>query len=377
MRLYPLFAALLLLALAAGSFPMHNALAEDTGTVKITVLQQNTFANMTSYMLDTSSNKLTAINTSYVQVLSSGLKDLDANDNYVPVVVLNLNAPSVDLNNNQTVTYAYILSNVFGRGMVIGVADVNSTDNSLSDFRYYKLSPVTGDIAIVRTSYDISIQGDGYKLSIPLANYTDPKVILYTDSQIVADSISYVELRALTNPPSGYTLIRSGHGEASFTISASGSLHIWFDEEHDGGDVDLFVFDSSNQYYGDASASQDWLWLFYHCDRYLFADDSPWTASLDAHGNVKLVVKRYTGDADSVNWRVAATLGSSSTTTTQQPNPSNPGQSHTSTTTVTVNNPAGFDLSGVGAALRGGNNAVVYVIIVFFVLLAVLLLARK
>ena len=374
MRLYPLLAVLLLLALSAGVLGPIHASAEDTGTVKITVLQQSSFANMTSYMLDTSTGKLSPINTSYVQVLSNSLKDLDANDNYVPVVVLNLSAPSVDLNNNQTVTYAYILSRVFGRGLVIGVADINSTDNSLSNISYYKVSPVTGDVAIIRTSYDIEVQGDGYKLSIPIANYSSPKVLLYTDSQVLVGGVSYVELRSLRNPPSGYTLIRNGNGPAEFTISASGTLHIWFDESHDQGDVDLFVFDSSNSHYSEASTQRTWMWLQTYATASLWADAYPQTNEITAHGTVKFIVQRFSGNANSVSWRVAATISntdnSGTTTTTQQPSPG--------TTTVTGNNPLNLDLNGIGSALRGGNSAaVVYVIIVFFAVLAVILLARK
>ena len=307
MRLYPILLGLILLALAAGSFPTHNALAEDTGTVKITVLSNTTFTNMTDYMLDTSANKLDALNTTYVQVLDYELKDLNTSDSYMPVVVMSMDAPTTDLNTNESIEYAYILSSTYGDGLLVGVADVNSTDNSISNLEFYKISPASGDIMIVRTDYDLNIVGDGYKLSIPLANYTNPKVLLYTDSQVSVGGISEIELRALRSPPSGYTLLRSGTGETSFTISASGNLHVWFDESHSGGDVDLFIFDSSNSYYSSASTTQSWSWLAVHCSRYLFSDAYPQTTSLTAHNTVKFVVKRFSGNANDVTWRIAAT----------------------------------------------------------------------
>ena len=375
MRLYPLFAALLLLALAAGVLGPIHASAEDEGTVKITVLSNTTFTNMTSYMLDTSANKLDALNTTYVQVLDYELKDLDSSDSYMPVVVVSLDAPTTDLNTNESIEYAYILSSTYGDGLLVGVADVNNTDNSISNLEFYKISPVTGDIMITRTSYDLNIIGDGYKLSIPLSNYTNPKVLIYTDSRVSVGGISQVELRGLRTPPDGYTLIRSGTGEAVFTISASGDLHVWFDESHDQGDVDLFVFDSSNQYYSSASTTQDWLWLTAHCSRYLLSDGYPWTSSLTAHGDVKFVVKRFSGNANDVSWRIAATLSSSNPSTTATQTPS-------STSTVTANpsnSNARFSLDwgSIQQALGGGSNTAAYVVIAFIAIVVIILLARK
>ena len=261
---------------------------------------------------------------------------------------------------------------------MVGVADVNSTDNSISNLEFYKISPASGDIMIVRTDYDLNIVGDGYKLSIPLANYTNPKVLLYTDSQVSVGGISEIELRALRSPPSGYTLLRSGTGETSFTISASGNLHVWFDESHSGGDVDLFIFDSSNSYYSSASTTQSWSWLAVHCSRYLFSDAYPQTTSLTAHNTVKFVVKRFSGNANDVTWRIAATLSSSSpstTTTTQTPS---------STSTTTANNPSNpsnarfsLDWGSIQQALSGGSNTAAYVVIAFIAIVVIILLARK
>ena len=375
LRLYPLLAVLLLLALAAGVLGPIHASAEDTGTVKITVLSNTTFTNMTSYMLDTSANKLDALNTTYVQVLDYELKDLNTSDSYMPVVVMSMDAPTTDLNTNESIEYAYILSSTYGDGLLIGVADVNSTDNSINNQEFYKISPASGDIMIVRTNYDLNIVGDGYKLSIPLANYTNPKVLLYTDSSVSVGGISEIELRALRSPPSGYTLLRSGTGETSFTISASGTLHVWFDESHSGGDVDLFAFDSSNPYYSSASTSQTWSWLTAHCSMSIWADAYPQTNSMTAHGTVKFIVKRFTGNANDVTWRIAATLSSDtpSTTTTQT----------RSTTTVTDNNPSNsnarfsLDWGNIQQALGGGSNTAAYVVIAFIAIVVIVLLARK
>ncbi|BEP17061.1 hypothetical protein PYJP_04130 [Pyrofollis japonicus] len=364
--------ALLALVLA---LPLLAALPAHADDVKIVVLNTYDFTQLSAYMYNATAGTLQIVNSSYVQVLSDELKDAAAGDNIMPAIVLSLDAPATDLNTGESVVYAYLLNNVYSDGLVVGVADVNSTDNSVSNLQLVKVSPVSGDVAIMRTNYDIIIYVDTVKLSIPLANYSSPKVLLMTDdgANLFASSIQYVELRALQDPPSGYTLIRGGSGEEEFTISASGTLSVWFDETHDGGDVDLFVFDSSNPDYNNASTSQTWGWLITHSTAYLWSDTGPWTRTIDTTGTVKFIVKGYSGDASAVNWRVAVRLLSGNNTPEPQP------QQPTETTTQPSNSNR-VNENGWLAPLRSAyesNPAAFWLIVILLFVLAVAAVLRR
>jgi len=160
-RLIPLvIVPILVLAIVA---PIVAAQEE---TLKITVLQQTKFTSLSYYMIDTSTNKLVTLDASRVQVLDYQLKDLVPNDAYMPAVVLSLDAPTKDLNTNEAVVYAWVLTSSYGSAIIVGVADIGA-DNSLINLSFYKISPVSGDVAIVRTNFDISIQYGNTKLSVP------------------------------------------------------------------------------------------------------------------------------------------------------------------------------------------------------------------
>ena len=361
-------AAIAIVAVVMAALPATLAQEAADEYVKVTVLDVIDLSNYSDkYMYNETAAKLEAVNTSYVEILSGTLKDLSASDSLQPAVVLSLDAPTSDLNTNETIVYAYSILNAYGT-LVVGVADINSTDNSVINLTYYKVSPVSGDVGIVRTGYDIVVEANGIKLSIPLENYSNPKVLLMTDDELTFQSINHLELRALTNPPSGYTLIRSGTGEAEFSISASGSLSIWFDEEHDVGDIDLFIYDSSNSYYSQASLSQSWTWLLSHRTACIFADGYPTSTSVTASGTVKFIVKKYTGNVAGVSWRVACRLSSSTTTQPQPPS--------TATTTSEEPNTSSNSLQAlwgqIQSALSGSNT--VYVLIAVVVLLFIIAL---
>ena len=281
--------------------------------VKIRVIHQySSLTQLSYYMYDSVHKKLEPVNSSYVQVLDAELRSLSSG--YQPAIVLNLDAPTVDPT-GMRIEYAYLLHGVYG-SLAVAVASVGA-NNTVASIKYVKVSPAHGDVAIVRTAYDIVVEGPGYKLSIPLTNVSNPKVLLMTDSRLSVGSIAYVELRALRNPPPGFTLIRSGSGESQFTISANGQLSIWFDETHQGGDLDCFVFDSSNPYFAQASTSQTWGWLSSHATTFLWSDFAPESRTITAHGTVKIIIKRFAGNANAVQWRVAAHLLSGSPS--QQP----------------------------------------------------------
>jgi len=347
-------------------------------TVKVTVLGTYNFTALNSYMYNESSKVLESVNTTYVKVEPYEIQDLSSSDSVEPAVIINLSAPTTDLNTNETIEYAYVLHSSYGNTLIIGVADINSTDNSVANLTYYKISPVSGDIAITRTSYDISIQGNGYKLSIPLSNFTDPKILLMTDSDYQLSSIVELELRALTNPPSGYTLIRSGTGPSTFTISASGILYVWFDESHQGGDLDLFVFDQSNSYYNDASNTQTWSWLLTHANAYIFADGMPQTNHIQATGTVKFVVKTYSGNGNAVSWRVAAELGNGSGSSGGS-SPTSPQPSTTTTQSSGSNQSTGSveGLSGLWHNFQSavGGSTTAYIIVFLFLLIIIVAIA--
>jgi len=361
------FAVLVALSLALALVPVTTA----QETTKVVVLQQAKFTNLTSYMYDTGTKALSAVDSTKVSIFDYQLEDKDATDSYVPAVVLTLGAPSRDLNTNETIVYAWVLSGATGTSAIIAVVDINTT--TVTSIQFYKVSPVSGDVAVFRTSYDIVIEVSNYKLSIPLSGFTDPKVMVMTDSSVVVTGLSYLELRALANPPAGYTLVRSGSGESEFTISASGRLSVWFDEEHDTGDVDLFAFDQSHPRYSAVSVSRSWADLvsavFQDQSRatYVFADAGPGTGTITATGTVKFIVKRYSGDATGVSWRVACRLD-----TAPQP---------TQTTTPTQTAPQ--TATGVLRELWGtvqtalSNQSVLLVIVgLLFLLLLVALLRR-
>ena len=325
-------AGLLVLSLALALLPLVVPSAQ--AETKVVVLQQTKFTNLTYYMYDTSTKTLGSVNTTRVLVLDYELQDKDSTDAYVPAVVLTLSSPSRDLNTNETIHYAWVLTSAAGASAIVAVVDIVTGTNgtSVSNIQFYKLSPVSGDIAIVRTNYDVVVYTGNFKLSIPLAGFANPKVMVMTDSSVAVTALNYIELRSLTNLPPGYTLVRNGSGEAEFTISASGRLSVWFDEEHDVGDVDLFVFDQSHPRYTTVSVSSSWTDLVSAALQnqayatYIFADGGPDTRIVTATGTVKFVVKRYSGDATGVSWRVACLLESSpqppaTTTTPSTPSP--------------------------------------------------------
>ena len=342
--------------------------------VKISVLRSSKFTNETYYMLDTSLNKLEPVNTSLVQVLDTELKDLDATDNYQPVVVLTADPPTVDITTNESITYAWLLTGTYGDAITIGVADVNTTDNTLANLSFFKISPASGDIAVVRTNHDVVVMYNGIKLSIPLENYTSPKILIYTDGAVSAQGLNYMELRALRSLPRGFVLLRSGSGEAIFTISSNNRIAVWFDEEHDVGDVDLFIYDISDPDYSSADLGKSWSWHRSHATRYIFADAYPQTTTLTASGSVKFVVKRYSGNSQGVSWRVGAALSSPPSSTTTNP----PTSTTTSSTTSSqqTHNSDEAEAAGLLASLRSAYESspamLVMVALVFLLLLAVL-----
>ncbi len=372
--LYTLPLVLALLALAAPLLTgVHIARADDE-TTKITVLNTYNFTALSSYMYNATAGKLEAVNSSYVQVLSDEIKDLSAGDNIQPAVVLDLSAPTQDLNTNESITYAYLLSGTYG-DLVVGVADVNTTDNSVSNLQLVKVSPVSGDVAIVRTSSDITIYANGVKLSIPLANYTNPRVLVMTPddaSYLAASTVQEVELRAVRNPPTGFALIRSGSGPAEFTISASGPMRVWFDEAHDSGDADLFIFDSSNPSFSSASTSQSWTWLWTHATAHIYSDFAPETRTITAHGQVKFVVQMFRGNSVS-QWRVAVRLLSSNN---PQPEPTQTPSQPSTTPTTTTNQQIN---EGALASLRNAyeQNPGLFIIAVLLFLAFIVLLLRR
>lgn len=373
--LYALPLVLALLALAAPLLTGIQVAKADDET-KITVLGTYNFTALSSYMYNATAGKLEAVNSSYVQVLSDEIKDLSAGDNIQPAVVLDLSAPTQDLNTNETITYAYILSGSYG-DLVVGVADVNTTDNTVSNLQLVKVSPASGDVAIVRTSSDIVVYANGVKLSIPLANYSSPKVLVMTPDEgtyLAANTIQEVELRAVRSPPSGYTLIRSGSGPAEFTISANGPLSIWFDEAHDTGDADLFIFDSSNPSFSEASTSQTWTWLWTHATAHIYSDFAPETRTITAHGQVKFVVQMFRGNSVS-QWRVAVRLLSNNNPQpepTQTPSQPSNHNTQPSSTNTQIN-------EGALASLRNAyeqNPALFAIAVILFLAFIVLLLRR-
>jgi len=200
----------------------------------------------------------------------------------------------------EVLAYGWIIENAYGN---LSIIDPTTK-------RILTLSCDGDYIAIVRGNNSLLIYYKGGK--IELANFTGSEVIVFASGQAMIDALDYVVLRALQNPPSGFTLIRSGSGETVFTYSTGSAnrVTVWFDETHEGGDVDLFIFKATNPYYGEASPSWGWGTLMARCDAYIFADSTPRTRTIySPGGSLKFVVKRFSGDANAVQWRVAIQLG--------------------------------------------------------------------
>ena len=357
---------LLVLIAIAGLGPLQPHLANVNAETKMTIIGVYNFTALSSYMYNSTASLLQPVDTSKAIILADEIKDLAAGDGVNPVILLDLDAPTHDLNNNETIIHAYILSNTYG-ALVIGVADVNSTN--VTNLQFIKVSPVAGDVAVIRTASDITVYANGIKMSIPLTNYTNPRTLVMVPDEgtyLMAASIQEVELRSVNNPPSGYNLLRTGTGETEFTITATGQLSIWFDESHEPGDIDLFVFDSANSAFSDASTSQSWAWLVAHASTYLFADGGPETRTITSSGQVKFVAKLYRGTEVS-GWRVAARLSSD---TSPQPQPSIPEQ----TTTTSTANPTGL-LAQIQGAYEA--NPVAFIVIVVIAILILVMIFRR
>lgn len=374
-----LVAALLLLGVGlVGASPLAHALVTDE-QVKITVLGNYTLNQLDARIYNTTSQKLVTLDTTKVSLTADTIQDLATDGLQAVLLLTNLSAPTVDINTNETVITAYDLSGIYADSLVVAVADVNDTTGAVSNMQYYKITPASGEIVIARTSSDIIVYtSSGAKLSMGIANLSSPHVMLMLDDgqgqYLTASNVQLLELRAVRNPPSGFTLLRNqATGEAEFTVQASGPVTIWFDESHQGGDVDLFIFDSSNSNFASAGTSQTWSWLLSHSTRHIFADLSPSTASLNANGQLKFVVKRYSGNAASVTWSVAIRLDSSNT---------NPG---TTTTTQPSNNQTNTTTSGWGDYLAGltgafegsGNSALIVIVVVVILLILAIVLRRR
>ena len=348
------------------------SLAQEEETIKTTVLGTYSFTDLDNYMLNSTTNKLEPVDTSKVEILSDTIKDLAADDDVKPAVLLSIDEPTTDLNTNESIVYAWFLTSVYGDAIIIAVSDINSTTSEVINMQFYKISPVSGDIMITRTNYDVVIEGSsGFKLSIPLENFTDPKVLIMTDASVTVSSLNYIELRALREPPSGFTLVRNGEGESTFTVSASGTLYVWFDETHQGGDVDLFIFDIQNPYYNQASHTQSWSWLVARCDQRVFADSIPYSRPLEAHGTVKFVVKGYRNPS-AVSWRIAVRL-SNPTTPTQPPSTTSP--STTATTPTTTASGIGL-LASIQSALSNNTTMIVIAAVIIALMIAIIALRR-
>ena len=360
--------AVVLLVLLVLAVP--TAVAQET--TKVVVLRTEKFTTVTYYMYNSNTKSLTAVNTNYVEVLDYELRDKVPGDAYLPCVVLDIDPPSRDLNTNESIVYAWVLPRAVGESII--VAAVSVSGSTVVDIRFYKVSPVNGDVAIVRTGYDVVIYSSNFKLSVPLANNTNPKIMIMTDApSLVAAGLNYVQLRALENPPSGYTLVRQGSGEQMFTISASGRLYVWFDESHEGGDLDLFVFDQAHPRYATVSTSSTWSDLVSAVAQdatratYVFADSGPGAGYITASGTVKLIVKLYSGNPNAVQWRVASRLEAS----TQPPGTS----TQTSPTPTPTPGTATGLLGTIGSALS--NQSTVLVVLGILLLLVLVLALRK
>jgi len=357
---------LLVLALVLA---VPTAVAQEAGT-KVVVLRTEKFTTLSYYMYHAGTKALTPVNVNYVEVYDYELRDKVRDDAYLPCVVLEVDPPTKDASTNEVVVHAWVLAKAVGEALTVAVADVSGS--TVTTIRSYTVSPVNGDVAIVRTGYDVVVYSSNLKLSVPLSGIANPKVMVMTSS-LVVDSLVYVQLRSLADPPPGYTLIRSGMGEQVFTISASGRMYVWFDESHEGGDLDLFVFDQSHPRYNAVSLSSSWADLVFAVSQdatratYIFADSGPGAGYITASGTVKLIVKLYSGNADAVQWRVASRLeaGTQPPGTPTQPPP---------TPTPTPGTATGL-LGTIGAALS--NQSTVLVVLGILLLLVLVLALRK
>ena len=283
-------------------------------TVKITIVGNYTLNQLDAMIYNATSGKLEALDTSKISLSADTVKDL-AQDNAQAAIILNLSAPVFDVNSNETVVQVFYMDGVYADTLIIAVADVNDTTGAVSNMHYYKISPATGGLAIARLDGDVVAYANGMKFEIPLSGYSNPKIMLMledgTGTYLTASQVQLLELRAIRTPPPGYTLLRNhATGETAFTVQATGTVSIWFDESHQGGnDVDLFIFDSSDRDYSNATTQQTWGWLYSHATRVVFADTSPETVSMNAHGSIKFVVKAFQGDPNSVTWSVGLRLG--------------------------------------------------------------------
>ena len=306
-----LWTALLVILVASLAIPLIPIAAEGTETEKAVILGTYKLTQLSSYMLDTSTNKLLDLNASVVKLADYEMQDINTSDSYVPSIVINLSSPTVDLNTNEKIAYMWAFASAAG-SIAIGVGNI--VNNTIENATFVKIT-ASGDVAVYRTNYDVVVVAGNVKFSLPNSDVA----IIYTDGTLAVQAINYIELRALSDTPQGYTLIRSGNSETTFTISVTGSVSVWFDEAHGSGDMDLAIFDQSNPSYNDASNSQSWEWLMSHATAFLWSDTHPRATTVEATGALKFVVKRYNG-ADQ-DWRVAVRVLSGDTPT-QTPTPS-------------------------------------------------------
>jgi len=347
------YVALLAILVASLAIP-QAVMAEE----KVSIIGTYKLTELSSYLYDTANNKLEALNASLAKIQDYEMTDLESSDSYVPAIVINLSAQSLDVNTNETITYAYVFTKLYG-SVAIGTAEISN--NTLSNATFIKITGTGEDLAVYRTGLGIEVAYGDMKYVLPQGS-----VIVYTDENMAVNSVMEIELRALMDVPSGYVLVRNGNSEAEFTVQATGVVSIWFDEEHSGGDVDLFVFDSSNPNYASASPSQSWTWLLTHSDAYIFSDLGPDTEVVSASGTLKFIVKTYTGSPPS--WRIALQASTPSTTPTPTSTPSQ------ITPTPTPEEEGWLDQ--LQSVFEGSNTVIIAIAIVLF-LVIVLIALRK
>ena len=342
-----------LLAILVATLAIPQVQADD---YKITILQSYKLTELQAALLNTDTNTIEDFNATKAVLLDYGLRDPDTSDNYVPAIVINLSAASYDANTGEKIVYAWIFDSVAG---TICLASLNGTTVE----NIIKITATGSDIMVYMTDYDIVIESTFAKFSI---NKTDQAVI-FTDSELALNSVMYAELRALQDTPEGYTLLRSDSNEADFMIEAQGTLSIWFDESHDVGDVDLFIFDGSNPDYSQASLNQGWYWLATHADAYIFADAGPSTKTITATGDVRFIVKLFSGNTPS--WRVAVRL------TSEAPSTPTPASTPSQITPTPTPEEEGW-IDQLQSVFEGSNTVIIAIAIVLF-LVIVLIALRK
>ena len=109
----------------------------------------------------------------------------------------------------------------------------------------------------------------------------------------------------------------------------------------------------------------------------IWADTYPQTGYLTATGTVKIFIKRYSGNANAVSWRVAARL-SSATTTPQPSTTTTPSQ----TTTTTNNNVLPSSLSQLWGQIQGilggeSTSTIIAILLIVFIIIAIIAIARR